>query len=147
MQTLLRIRRPVRRISTQMPNTLPRLPVPPLRQSLDAYLKSIQPFLLEDEARGGASYASSFAQRVIWAEKFENGIGKVCQERLIGKPNSSSHVPTLTPKKPSTSSPRTTGSTITSGRVKPISNGALRCWLIRIGGWRLTTMRVSQRKF
>jgi Choline/Carnitine o-acyltransferase len=63
---------------------LPRLPVPPLRKTLDRYLKSIQPFLLEDEARGGAPFMESYALRVRWAEEFEVGTGRGAQERLIG---------------------------------------------------------------
>jgi hypothetical protein len=64
---------------------LPRLPIPPLRKTLDRYLKSIQPFLLEDEARGGASFEESYALRVRWAEEFEKGgMGTRAQDRLIG---------------------------------------------------------------
>jgi hypothetical protein len=73
-----------RRLSTQMAPTLPRLPVPPLRQTLDQYLQSIKPFLLEDEARGGPSFASSFGLRVKWAQAYEKELGKTCQERLLG---------------------------------------------------------------
>jgi hypothetical protein len=73
-----------RRLSTQMAPTLPRLPVPPLRQTLDQYLQSIKPFLLEDEARGGTSFASSFERHAKWAQAYEKGLGKTCQERLLG---------------------------------------------------------------
>lgn len=64
--------------------SLPRLPVPPLRETLDRYLKSLEPFLLEDEAKGGAPYEEAMSQRKKWAEEFEHGVGKACQERLLG---------------------------------------------------------------
>jgi carnitine O-acetyltransferase len=66
------------------PLHLPRLPIPPLRKTLDRYLNSIQPFLLEDEARGGTPFAESYALRVMWAEEFESGHGALAQDRLIG---------------------------------------------------------------
>lgn len=65
-------------------NNLPRLPVPPLRKTLDRYLKSIEPFLLEDEAKGGQPFYDALALRTKWADEFERGIGTVCQERLLG---------------------------------------------------------------
>ncbi|KIJ52558.1 hypothetical protein M422DRAFT_156186 [Sphaerobolus stellatus SS14] len=60
-----------------------RLPVLPLRQTLDKYLKSIEPFLKEDEAKGGPKAEYELARRVRWAKEFEEGIGRVLQERLI----------------------------------------------------------------
>jgi hypothetical protein len=72
-------------MSTQTRRRLSRLPVPPLRQTLDRYLRSVEPFLLEDEARGGTPFASSYALRAQWARSFENGIGRLCQDRLLGK--------------------------------------------------------------
>ncbi|KAF8150795.1 acyltransferase ChoActase/COT/CPT [Crassisporium funariophilum] len=60
-----------------------RLPVPTLRHTLDRYLDSLEPFLLEDERRGGMSYASSYALREKWANEFESGIGGTLQERLL----------------------------------------------------------------
>lgn len=67
------------------PLQLPRLPVPPLRDTLDRYLKSLEPFLLEDEARGGPSFQESMSRRSAWAKEFELGLGRTLQERLVGK--------------------------------------------------------------
>ncbi|RXW22817.1 hypothetical protein EST38_g3021 [Candolleomyces aberdarensis] len=61
---------------------MPRLPVPPLRKTLDKYLASLEPLLLEDEKRGGMSYQSGLSLRKKWADEFEVGIGKVLQDRL-----------------------------------------------------------------
>lgn len=78
---------PKRAISTT-PTTpalkLPRLPVPVLRKSLDGYLKSIQPVLLQDEAQSGAPFDAAYEKRVKLAEEFERGLGSVLQERLLG---------------------------------------------------------------
>ena len=63
---------------------LSRLPIPRLRDTLERYLKSVEPFLLEDEARGGPSFQESMAKRTAWAKEFEMGLGKTVQERLIG---------------------------------------------------------------
>lgn len=63
---------------------LARLPVPDLHQTLQRYLTSIEPFLLEDEVRGGPSFESAYAIRQKWAEEFENGLGRICQDRLLG---------------------------------------------------------------
>ncbi|KAF8525799.1 acyltransferase ChoActase/COT/CPT [Hysterangium stoloniferum] len=59
-----------------------RLPVPPLRRTLDKYLKSIAPLLQEDAANGGPPYQEEMSKRLQWANEFENGIGCVLQERL-----------------------------------------------------------------
>ncbi|KAG2018014.1 carnitine acetyl transferase [Coprinopsis cinerea AmutBmut pab1-1] len=69
--------------SKPKPPVLPRLPVPELRKTLDKYLASLEPFLLEDEKRGGMSYQSGYTLRKKWADEFEQGIGKVLQDRLI----------------------------------------------------------------
>ncbi|KAH6913323.1 carnitine acetyltransferase [Coprinopsis sp. MPI-PUGE-AT-0042] len=65
------------------PAHLPRLPVPELRKTLDKYLASLEPFLLEDERRGGMTYQSGLLLRQKWADAFEQGIGRVLQDRLI----------------------------------------------------------------
>ena len=63
---------------------LPRLPVPPLRSTLDKYLQSLKPLLLEDHLRGASSFASTYQRRVQWAKEFEMGIGATLQARLLG---------------------------------------------------------------
>lgn len=63
---------------------LPRLPVPDLHKTLQRYTESLEPFLKEDEARGGPKAEDALAVRMRWAEDFENGIGQLCQDRLQG---------------------------------------------------------------
>ena len=63
---------------------LPRLPVPPLRSTLDKYLQSIKPLLLQDDLRGFSAFDSAYQQRVRWAKEFETGVGATLQARLIG---------------------------------------------------------------
>ncbi|KAJ7903470.1 acyltransferase ChoActase/COT/CPT [Mycena olivaceomarginata] len=63
--------------------SLLRLPVPELRKTLDRYLKSIEPFLLEDEAHGGLPFNTAYSLRVKWADEFAAGVGKLCQDRLL----------------------------------------------------------------
>ena len=63
---------------------LPRLPVPALRKTIDGYLKSIQPLLLQDEVQGGVSFDAAYNLRVKRAEEFECGVGLILQERLLG---------------------------------------------------------------
>jgi len=70
--------------STPRPKVRGRLPVPPLRQTLDRYLTSLEPFLHEDESRGGMPFRQAYSLRQKWADEFENGIGKTLQERLVG---------------------------------------------------------------
>ncbi|KAF8969174.1 acyltransferase ChoActase/COT/CPT [Flammula alnicola] len=69
--------------STTRPKARARLPVPPLRHTLDKYLTSLEPFLLEDESHGGMSFSSAYALREKWANEFESGIGHTLQERLV----------------------------------------------------------------
>ncbi|KIO31608.1 hypothetical protein M407DRAFT_67722 [Tulasnella calospora MUT 4182] len=63
--------------------SLPRLPVPPLRASLDRYLKSLEPVLEQNEEQGGEAKDAALRARQEWAQEFENGIGKALQQRLI----------------------------------------------------------------
>ncbi|KAG8764817.1 hypothetical protein FRC12_007866 [Ceratobasidium sp. 428] len=60
--------------------SLPKLPVPKLRPTLDRYLKSLEPLIAE---AGEASAAAEMKKRQQMAEEFENGIGKLAQARLI----------------------------------------------------------------
>ncbi len=64
--------------------SLPRLPVPDLHQTLRGYLKSLEPFLHEDNARGGPDFATAYKTRQELVEDFERGLGQLCQRRLIG---------------------------------------------------------------
>lgn len=63
-----------------------RLPVPTLRHTLDRYLDSLEPFLHEDESRGGMSFGAAYSLRQKWANDFEASIGSTLQERLLGMP-------------------------------------------------------------
>jgi hypothetical protein len=67
------------------PIQLPRLPIPDLRSTLDKYLTSIQPFLREDEANGLQPFDAAYAHQVSLTDAFAEGIGKICQQRLIGR--------------------------------------------------------------
>ncbi|KAH8099965.1 acyltransferase ChoActase/COT/CPT [Cristinia sonorae] len=71
--------------------TLPRLPVPDLRLTLQRYLVSIEPLLREDAERGGPAFEPALEQRRRWVEDFENGLGKLCQERLHQLDKASPH--------------------------------------------------------
>lgn len=64
--------------------SLPRLPVPDMYTTLQKYLRSLEPILLEDEARGGTDFKTAYASRVKLVEDFERGLGPTCQERLQG---------------------------------------------------------------
>lgn len=71
-------------VSVKARTVLPRLPVPPLGRTLDRYLQSIRPFLLQDDLRGGPDFESAYQQRVRWVKEFETGIGATLQARLVG---------------------------------------------------------------
>ena len=64
---------------------LARLPIPKLENTLQGYLKSVVPFLKEDEARGGQPFADALAVRQAWADDLQTGLGQVLQERLKGE--------------------------------------------------------------
>jgi hypothetical protein len=59
--------------------SLPKLPVPPLRATLDRYLKSLEPIFKE-----GGKTEAEVQQRQLWAKEFEEGLGHRLQQRLIG---------------------------------------------------------------
>ncbi|GAA5861326.1 hypothetical protein JCM8547_006092 [Rhodosporidiobolus lusitaniae] len=66
---------------------LPRLPVPALSASLDKYLKSLRPFLLEQASKEGRESSwveEELGRRREWATDFEKegGLGRLLQERL-----------------------------------------------------------------
>ncbi|GAA5848239.1 hypothetical protein JCM5353_009021 [Sporobolomyces roseus] len=76
---------------TEQPRTfthsksLPRLPVPPLPATLDKYVTSLRPFLLDQAAREGENdhwVESELAKRRELARDFEKTLGKTLQERL-----------------------------------------------------------------
>ena len=71
---------------------LPRLPVPDLHRTLQSYLTSLEPFLLEDDVKGVVKYEEALALRKQWADDFERGLGSVLQERLKGLSLSRSRV-------------------------------------------------------
>ncbi|KAK0193843.1 acyltransferase ChoActase/COT/CPT [Armillaria mellea] len=52
--------------------------VPDLRKTLDKYLTSLEPFLLEEDALD-----ASRRLRAQWAAEFASGVGKLCQDRLL----------------------------------------------------------------
>ncbi|KAI0635930.1 acyltransferase ChoActase/COT/CPT [Trametes polyzona] len=83
MQSSLAPSQATRAVSRSAVPSLPRLPVPDLHKTLQKYLKSLEPFVLEDEARGGPDFTSAYDARVKLVEDFERGIGRVCQERLL----------------------------------------------------------------
>ncbi|GAA6058072.1 hypothetical protein JCM3770_002247 [Rhodotorula araucariae] len=66
---------------------LPRLPIPPLDASLDKYLRSLRPFLLDQAATEG--HGQDWVEKELdarrqWATDFaqEGGLGRTLQERL-----------------------------------------------------------------
>ncbi|GAA5949166.1 hypothetical protein JCM3765_003314 [Sporobolomyces pararoseus] len=76
---------------TEQPRTfthsksLPRLPVPPLPATLDKYVTSLKPFLLDQAEKEGENeqwVENELAKRRELAKDFESGLGKVLQERL-----------------------------------------------------------------
>lgn len=69
---------------------LPRLPIPKLELSLDRYLKSLRPFLLQqalEKGQGEESVEKELKKRKEWAEDFtkQGGLGRLLQERLKGQ--------------------------------------------------------------
>lgn len=67
--------------------TFAKLPIPTLRDTLDRYLTSIEPFLREDERHGGQPFATAYAIQEKIALEWEHGLGKTVQGRLTGRQN------------------------------------------------------------
>ena len=70
--------------------SLPRLPVPTLAASLERYVKSLRPILLQRALAAGKDEQSvelEVQQRKIWAADFmkQGGLGATLQERLHGQ--------------------------------------------------------------
>lgn len=68
--------------------TLPRLPIPDLEATLERYLTSIEPLLLQKEHLGelpGSSAAKELEKRREWARELTQpgGLGPVLQNRLV----------------------------------------------------------------
>ncbi|KAI1797126.1 acyltransferase ChoActase/COT/CPT [Ganoderma leucocontextum] len=78
------------RTTSALPS-LPRLPVPDLPATLKGYLTSLEPFLLEDEARGGQDFKTAYEARLKLIQDFELNIGRICQQRLLELDKSSPH--------------------------------------------------------
>ena len=127
-------------VTTKARTVLPRLPIPPLRGTLDKYLQSIKPLLQEDDLRGTSTFDSAYQRRVQWAKEFETGIGATLQARLVGTYRlfSTLAVPTVSQLigdiQPWTRHPHTIGLMITSGYARRTSNGGHRCSLTQTGG-------------
>ncbi|KAF8440414.1 acyltransferase ChoActase/COT/CPT [Boletus edulis BED1] len=61
---------------------LPRLPVPDIKKTLDAYLRSVQPLLLADEHSGGTPFAVAYARQRALVKAFLDGPARRAQARL-----------------------------------------------------------------
>jgi len=70
---------------------LPRLPVPPLEQSVQLYLRSIAPLLLQSS--GAADFDQEYRRRQAWASDLcaPGGVGQRLQNRLIDLDRRSPH--------------------------------------------------------
>lgn len=62
--------------------SLPRLPLPPLRNTLDKYLQSLEPYFILNERNGRGRRSEARARRRKLADEFEQGLGVTCQQRL-----------------------------------------------------------------
>ena len=67
---------------------MPRLPVPPLEQTFDKYLKSLSPLLRQMEDQGqlkGSTAQQELTKRKQWVQDFlsEKGLANKLQQRLI----------------------------------------------------------------
>jgi len=69
---------------------LPKLPVPPLEQTLPKYLASLEPILRQKEKMGelkGTDAKKEMQKRQQWAQELmkPGGIGTKLQNRLVGE--------------------------------------------------------------
>jgi carnitine O-acetyltransferase len=72
----------------QFQSSLARLPVPSLKSSLDRYIKSLKPILLQRAQQTSlTNITAEVTQREEWAKDFmkEGGLGNTLQQRLTGK--------------------------------------------------------------
>jgi len=72
-------------LSTATARRLPRLPVPNLENTLQTYLRSLQPLIKDDADRNGTSIQTVTTRQETLAGLFANGLGKTLQERLHGE--------------------------------------------------------------
>lgn len=69
---------------------LPRLPIPPLDKSLERYITSLKPLILERALQAGQgedAVEAELNKRREWAADFQSkrGLGRLLQERLKGQ--------------------------------------------------------------
>lgn len=74
---------------------MPKLPIPPLDQSVNLYLKSIIPFLLQSTEKSSErnQFEKEYQMRKEWANELcaQGGLGQRLQERLIDVDRSSTY--------------------------------------------------------
>ena len=84
----LSTRRPDQARTFDFARALPKLPVPPLGASLERYVRSLEPVLVQQHAGNVERARAELRQREEWANDFEATLGRRLQERLIGPPSS-----------------------------------------------------------
>lgn len=72
------------RVKSKAPTRLARLPIPDLPDTLARYVTSLEPFFLEDEAKGGEPSHQALQKRLQWSTDFQSGLGWTLQKRLYG---------------------------------------------------------------
>jgi hypothetical protein len=66
-------------------STFPRLPLPSLAETMENYLKSLNPWIEEETSAQGTSKDAAIAQRRKWADDFAAGVGGKLHAKLQGK--------------------------------------------------------------